>query len=119
VKSYIIINMPTRTSKDGGPGWVISLAAGFLCGVLPAANPDFDHVYDRVVAFHIELDSDGFPEREVGIDANGQVLAIAPWRKNVGLILDTDGTFDPSKYERISAEQFQREWESFGASSVA
>jgi len=96
VNSYIIISTQTKTSKEGESGCLLSLAAGILRKVLPAANPDFDHLFGRVASFHVELGGDGFPQREVGLDATGRVLTIAPWRDNLGLILDTEGAFDPS-----------------------
>jgi len=118
VNTYIII--PARKS-DEDSGRIAILVADVLHRILPSANPDFDDfIYDRVVAFHVELDSDGSPERELGIDSGGQVVFIAPWRENLGVILDIfDEPFEASKYEQISAEQFQREWESFTAPKVA
>ena len=117
VNTYIII--PARKS-DSQSGRIANLVAGILSRVLPAANPDFHDIYGRVVTFHVELDSDGSPEREVGLDSSGRVVFIAPWRENLGVILDSyEEPFDASKYEQISAERFQREWESFEAPKVA
>jgi hypothetical protein len=117
VNTYIVI--PAR-KIDGQSGWITDLVAGIVRRVLPAANPDFEHIYERVVAFHVELDSGGSPEREVGLDSSGRVVFIAPWRENLGVILDSySEPFDSSKFEQIPAEQFEQEWKSYDLRPVA
>ena len=117
VNTYIII--PAR-KIDSQSGWITNLVAGFLRRALPAANPDFHDIYERVVTFHVELDSDGSPERELGLDSSGRIVFIAPWRENLGVILDSySETFDSSKFEQISAEQFEQEWKSYNSQPVA
>jgi hypothetical protein len=117
VNTYIVI--PAR-KIDSQSGWITDLVTGILSRVLPAANPDFGDIYDRVVAFHVELDSDGSPEREVGLDSSGRVVFIAPWRENLGVILDSySEPFDSSKFEQIPAEQFDQEWKSYDLRPVA
>ena len=117
MNTYIVI--PAR-KIDGQSSRVTDLFAGFLRRVLPAANPDFDNIYERVVVFHVELDADGSPERELGIDSSGRVVFIAPWRENLGVILDSySDPFDSSKFEQIPAEQFEQEWKSYDSQPVA
>jgi len=117
VNTYIVIPAPKLDSQSGR---VTDLVAGFLRRILPAANPDFHNIYERVVAFHVELDSDGSPEREVGLDSSGRVVFIAPWRENLGVILDSySEPFDSSKFEQIPAVQFEQEWKSYDLRPVA
>jgi hypothetical protein len=116
VNTYIIIPTPKRDSQSG---WITNLVAGLLSRVLPSGNPDFSHLYDQVVVFHVEIDSDGSAEREVGLDASGRVITIAPWRENLGVIVDSDGRFDPAEFQHISPEQFEQEWKSYDSQPVA
>lgn len=108
---------PPNPTKLGLP---TRLFIGFLQKIIPAANPDFEHLYDRVTVWHVEIDAtSGAPQREVGLDATGQVLAIAPWGNNYGFIVDSTGNFEPGEYQQIPAEQFDQEWNSFHATKVA
>ena len=117
MKSYIIIPIPKHKVQ---PSRIASLFGGLLRRVLPEANPDFHHQIERVTAFHVELDADGSPERELGVDASGQTVFIAPWRENLGVILDSySEPFDASKHQQIPAEQFEQEWKSYESQPVA
>ena len=120
MNAYIVIPIPPRTSPEEKPGWIARLAVGALRRIVPAANPDFEHLYDRVTTWHVETDaSTGEPLREVGLDSAGHVVAIAPWRDNYGCIVDGPANFNPTEYQHVSAEQFEQEWNSFNATNVA
>ena len=105
-----------KSSGSQQPGWFVRL----LQRVLPAANPDFEHFYDEVVMWHVEIEeATGEPLREVGLDSQKHVLVIGPWHDNHGFIVDCCRTFVPAEYEQISAEQFEHEWKSFEKQPVA
>jgi hypothetical protein len=105
----ICIPIPESPGSEK-PGWFVRL----LQRVIPAINPDFEHLYDQVVMWHVEIDSaTGEPLREVGLDARQRVIAIGPWRDNYGYMVDCGGTFVPAEHAQISAGQFEQEWQSF------
>ncbi len=46
----------------------------------PKGNPDFDDLIDGVSEWHLEINThDNLPNREVGLNQNGQVILIMPW----------------------------------------
>jgi len=121
VNAYIVVSTPPNAEPSAQPSWIANLAIAVLRRIVPAANPDFpDDLYERVATWHVEIDSlKGEPLREVGLDAEGRVVVIGPWRDNYGVIVDCNGIFDPSQYPHVSAEQFEHEWNSFNAPTVA
>jgi hypothetical protein len=87
---------------------------------VPAANPDIEHLYERVTVWHVETDGfTGEPLREVSLENTGHVVVIGPWNDNYGFIVDSNVTFNPSEHQPLSAEQFEQEWNSFNAPNVA
>ena len=120
MNAYIVISTPPSAASETKPGLLATLAFGALRRVIPAASPDFEHLYERVLTWHVEIDaSSGEPLREVGFDSSGRVVVIGPWRDNYGCIVDSNVTFALSEYPHVSAEQFEHEWNSFNESTVA
>lgn len=119
MKAYIEIS-PRQDTADTSPGLFGRLAIDFLRRTVPAANPDLEHLYERVRTWHVEIESStGQPLREVGLDADGRAIVIGPWRENHGFIVDCNGTFDAIQHPNVSAEQFEHEWNSFNAPDLA
>jgi hypothetical protein len=97
-------------SAGGKPGWLARL----LQHAIPPANPGFEHLYDQVTAWHVEIDSkSGEPLREVGLNDKQEVVVVGPWGDNLGMIVDCRGKFVATDCQQISREQFEREWKSF------
>ena len=117
--AYIVFSFPPRTSVKEKRGWIASLVVGVLRRIVPAGNPDFEHLYDRVAVWHIETDtSTGEPLREVGLDSEGHVVAIGPWRDNHGFFVDSPVSFNTAEHPHITSEQFEHEWNSFDATNI-
>lgn len=58
---------------------------------IPQANPDFDSKIDDVVEWQLEIDSDNLaPVRELGLDANQQVIVAMPSGRNFGYWTDNN-----------------------------
>ena len=118
MNAVIVISTSSSAATDQ-PDWLARLGISALRRVLPAANPDFEHLYERVRTWHVEIDSQsGEPLREVGLDSAEHVVVIGPWRDNHGFIVDCNGTFDPAEYPHVSPDQFEREWNTFQTSNV-
>lgn len=113
MKTYIRVPV---TQGGGYPGRIVQ----FLRRALPSANPSCEDLYERVTMFHVEIDAEtGQPLREIGFDADGRSLALAPWNENRGCVVDCGHALDATIHEQITAEQFEQEWQSFDASKVA
>ena len=118
MKAYICIPVPP--SSPTNPGLATRILIGVLRRIVPAANPDFDHLYGKVSVWHVEVDAaTGQPQREVGLDSAGRVVAIGPWGDNCGVVVDSASALSPADYEQLPPEQFEREWDRFHAASAA
>ncbi len=119
MKAYIIISFPLKTSSEGKSGRIANLVSSVLSRIVPVRNPDLEHLYNQVATWHVETDVfTGKPLREIGLNSDGRVVVISPWRNNYGFILDSPVTFNFAEYEHVSAEQFEHEWNSFNATNV-
>lgn len=79
---------------------------------IPKANPDFENLIDDVSEWQLEIDGEtGLPDREIGLDVNGQVILIMPWRENYGFWTDNNITVDyfkeHFKVTEITSEEFE------------
>jgi len=55
----------------------------------PRSNPNFDEILCYVTNWYVEFDAqNGFPIRELGTDASGDVIMIMPWQRNYGFWSD-------------------------------
>ena len=82
---------------------------------IPKANPDFEKVYDDVLIWFIEYDTENnYTNREVGTNKDGVVICKGPYGKNLGFWTDEDLTL--SDYEShfsisyIEQEEFESRW---------
>ncbi|HMC01613.1 MAG TPA: hypothetical protein VKN14_11315 [Flavobacteriaceae bacterium] len=91
---------------------------GVLSTIIPKANPDFDDKIDFVKNWLVELDIDtGIPEREIGLDKNGQVILKMPFENNYGYWTDNNLLLEDFKKlfftSEISNVDFEKYWNSF------
>ena len=76
------------------------------------ANPGNEALYPQVRAWALELDEDGWPQREVGLDSAGKPLFGAPNQHNTGFWPDMSAKqFEPSELQEMSELQFNQLWE--------
>ncbi|MEP7317721.1 MAG: hypothetical protein ABI921_03245 [Panacibacter sp.] len=97
-----------------------SVASTFI----PKANPDFDPLIDNVFEWLLEINvDDKKPNREIGIDQQGQTVMIMPWRSNYGYWSDNEITWDyfieHFKAVDIQKAKFEIRWNDFIEQSVA
>ncbi|MBR5698599.1 MAG: hypothetical protein IKX44_08300 [Prevotella sp.] len=63
---------------------------GVLNKLIPKANPDFEQKYNNVSTWYIEYDDDKqFTSKEIGLNEKGKVIVKAPYKKNLGLWVDS------------------------------
>jgi hypothetical protein len=80
---------------------------------VPRANPDIEQHYPRVKKWVLELSDDGWPQREVGLDAQGMPLFRTPNQKNTGFWTDMAlRRFERAELTEISAGDFDSLWNS-------
>jgi len=92
--------------------WKVRLAKALLFFV-PRANPDIEKLYPQVKKWALELTEDGWPQREVGLDARGVVLFRTPNDRNTGFWTDMAlRKFERTELQEISATEFERLWSS-------
>jgi len=96
---------------------------GTLKKILPVANPDFENHIGNVYYWLVECDRlDGTPQREIGVDSQGQVIMIIPFKNNYGYWTDNNLNFEDFK-ERFHAieipkELFEQNWALFDDSTL-
>lgn len=78
---------------------------------IPRANPDHEKLYPSVAKWFIEIDENGVPIREIGIDKNNVPLFAAPNRNNFGLWTDSDERFKVEELELSTKEEFEFLWQ--------
>ncbi|MDR0793515.1 MAG: hypothetical protein LBE82_09430 [Chitinophagaceae bacterium] len=90
----------------------------FLTKIIPKANPDFENEIDEVQYWLVECDDKtGIPEREIGLNKEGQVILKMPYKENYGYWTDNNLLLDDFKkhfvVSEISKDYFEKSWELF------
>ena len=80
---------------------------------IPAASPDFERLYRSVRRWWIEVDDEGVPQRELGLNSTGEVVVAGPIGRNIGFWTDSAMNFKIGEYDLISTEAFEAEWSRF------
>ena len=114
--TYLKFDTPVGPSSESHAQqtWWIQL----LRRILPAANPDFEDLFEEVITWYVEYDIvSKYTNREVGLGEDGTTLTIAPYRNNMGLWTDEDLNLDDYKQRLqatpITAAQFEEKWQSY------
>jgi hypothetical protein len=105
----VLYGNTTLATKFGRDAWQVK-ALRFLLFFIPRANPDNEKFYPLIKKWCLEIDDNGEPVREIGIDTKGEPLFAAPDKRNVGFWTDSDKTFNLNELEIVSAEQFEQLW---------
>ena len=124
--TYIQFKVPKNEHKPKPDGFIKRNVKkgiiGILTSIIPKANPDFEDKIDLVENWLVELDYEtGIPEREIGIDKNGQIILKMPFENNYGywtdnnlLLADFKKNFMTSE---ISQDSFENHWSLFEKTS--
>ena len=85
----------------------------FLSHIIPKANPDFEHLYQNVRMWWLEIEAKNIPQRELGFDEKGNVIVAAPISNNYGFWTDGGGQIESENMTLISRDEFVKAWDSF------
>ncbi len=79
---------------------------------IPMTNPDFDNRIDLVKTWYLEFENEtNPPTREVGVDDNGKVIVITPYKNNIGYWVDNNLSLDMFKQRFFANEVSKNEFE--------
>ncbi len=117
---YIKFKIPENTTEIEKENLIVKyffIALGFLLKlIIPKGNPDFDKQIDNVEFWLLECEIEsGIPEREIGIDKNGNVIVKMPFKNNYGYWTDNNLKFndfiEKFKATEIEKIEFEFNWE--------
>ena len=86
--------------------------------IIPIANPDFEDKIGYVYKWYLEYDDINYDEvlREIGLNANGEIILKMPDKRNLGFWMDTNLKFkdfkDKFDIEMITEQEFNDLWNS-------
>lgn len=83
---------------------------------IPLANPDHEPLYPHVSRWLLEVDEDGHPFREIGLDETGKPLFGAPDKRNFGFFTDSDSKFSKADLQLVECAEFERHWHAVSGS---
>ena len=88
-----------QTSPDGLLKRSLKKAiTGVLTTVIPKTNPDYENQIDNVKSWLVELETDsGIPQREIGLDDEGNTILKMPYKDNYGYWTDNNLLLDDFK----------------------
>lgn len=119
---YIKFDAPRNNSQATKDGFIEKAVKKALSAVVttifPMANPDFNDKIDGVIYWLVECDGEtGMPEREIGLDKEGQVILKMPYKGNYGYWTDNNLLLKDFRehfaVSEITKEDFKRNWELF------
>jgi hypothetical protein len=74
------------------------------------SNPTYEGKYHLIDSWLIEFDDDGEPEREIALDAAGDVVFAGPSPSDYGFWLDTNARLSDFTGDPVSPEEFEAKW---------
>ena len=112
----VATTLATEPRQDGQriPLWERTLRA-----VLPQANPELEAIFPMVRLWWVEVDEQGVPQREVGFGESRSVVCIGPLQGNYGFWTDSPVVLNPTEYEAVPQEAFDRAYAQFEAEWLA
>lgn len=96
----------------------MKLFVRILTIIIPKANPNFDDKLDKVNVWLVEFDTEtGIPQRELGIDMEGNTIVKMPYEDNYGFWTDNHLLLQDFRkrfqVKEIDGEYFKEKWELF------
>ncbi len=92
---YLKIEFGATPSNSSMPWW-----GKLLQKIIPAANPDLEHLYEETITWWLEVDENGEPQREIGFNKENEPIVLGPIGENYGLLVDTGKAWDNWEYEK-------------------
>lgn len=108
-----VIETTLGTGPRAKPRLVFRFVERCLRAIIPAANPDFERSYVKVCKWWVEIDSAGTPQRELGFNERGEVIAASPIGKNFGFFTDSNVVFAVADHPDVEHRLFEAAWHSF------
>ena len=92
-----------------------NLVTNILTVIFPVANSDFGNKINDVKYWLIECDTkSGVPQREIGLNFQGEVLVKMPYKANYGFWTDNNLLLDDFqehfKAAELTKEEFEQKW---------
>lgn len=119
-KLYIKFDNPKKESSPQTERLkkrVENIVTKVVSTIIPKANPDFEHLIEKVDYWKIEYNTkENATWREIGFDKNGNSILAMPFGNNYGfwvdnqLTLDDYQSFNPTL---INADDFENDWIDF------
>lgn len=110
---YLKIKEPGRQAKN--EMFIQRGIRFFLELIVSKANPDYENKIDLVVYWLLEFEDDhSTPEREIGLNSDGDVMMKMPYKKNCGYWVDSSLTVEDFKKSfetvEITKDYFDNKW---------
>ncbi len=77
---------------------------------IPEANPGYEGNMHLVKKWVIEFDQEGSPNREVGLNEEGNIVLAGPSERDYGFWIDTNMKFADFTGEVVSKSEFEAIW---------
>jgi hypothetical protein len=111
-------NSATHSNDKRSKNLFKKTLVSILSKIIPIANPDFESKIPDVKCWLVECDSlTGIPEREIGLDKEGQVILKMPHKNNYGFWTDNNLLLNDFKEHFVTAEiskaSFEQQWDLF------
>lgn len=79
--------------------------------VLPDGNPNLRKYYKETEFWWLEISDTGEPLREIGFDADGTAIVLAPVEGNYGVLIDASDNWSASDQDSSeAASRFDKVW---------
>jgi hypothetical protein len=99
----------TMATDWNAPDWRKKLLKKALF-FIPEANPNAEPLFLRVKKWLLEVDDDGTPLREVGLDVEGSPIFRMPDGDDCGFWTDSNVCFTKEHLTSITAAEFEDAW---------
>lgn len=120
--TYIQFKVPKNEhtyESDGAVKRNIKKAiTGILSSIIPKGNPDFENKIELVETWIVEFENETeIPEREIGMDKDGQIIVKMPFKNNYGYWTDNNLLLPDFKEHfettEINQDSFENYWSLF------
>ncbi|WP_045690347.1 hypothetical protein [Hymenobacter sp. AT01-02] len=105
-----ILYVPEQQGQWDKGGFFLRALVWVLRRVLPQGSPDYHRRAQEVAYWLVEVDDDGWAEREIGFNAQHRPILFAPTDRNMGMWTDSDRVFSLKEFEPQNEYPFAATW---------